>query len=214
MSSVERRWLTLADIAEPRAYERERPALREHMMGVKARRRVHLGTVVSVVFENLETMRYQVQEMARAEKMTTDEQVQHELDTYNPLIPQLGELSATMFIECTTEDQMKFWFPRLVGIEAALEFVVEGSDSDVQSGDVQRVPCTVDPAHLAQLTREDVTSAVHYVKWSFPPAAIAAVEQALLGHGEVELRCTHPNYLEASTLTVDAIQELLTDLRR
>ena len=65
-------------------------------------------------------MRFQVQEMARAERMTTDEQIQHELDVYNRLLPGPGELSATLFLELTTEEELRTWLPRLVGIERSV----------------------------------------------------------------------------------------------
>ncbi len=195
------RKLTIDDIAEPRAYERERPAFRAHIIALKERRRVHVGTIMSLVFENHETMRYQVQEMARAEKMTTDAQIEHELATYNPLIPETGELSATLLIECTDNDQMRFWFPRLVGVETTLQFRLgEGAGERL-------VNCQVDPDHEAQLTRDDITSAVHYIRWTFTPDDVVA-----FGAGPVVLRCVHPNYLEEAELTVDTRLELARDL--
>jgi len=93
--------LTLDDIADLRAYERDRDAYRRQVIELKQRRRVAVGPIVSLVFENRETMRSQIQEMARAEKMVSDEQIQKELDVYNALIPEPGELSATLFIELT-----------------------------------------------------------------------------------------------------------------
>ena len=95
------RMLTLDDISDLRAYERDRDGYRRTVIELKRRRRVAVGPIVSLVFENRETMRSQIQEMARAEHMVTDEQIQKELDVYNALIPEPGELSATMFIELT-----------------------------------------------------------------------------------------------------------------
>ena len=77
--------------------------------------------MVTLTFENRLTMRFQVQEMARAEKMVTDQQIQHELDVYNRLLPHPGELSATLFLELTSEEDLRTWLPRLVGIERACE---------------------------------------------------------------------------------------------
>ena len=145
--------LTLADIAEARAYERERPALRARIQELRDRRRVHLGPLVSVAFESRETVRYQVQEMVRAERILHDRGVQAELDAYNPLIPGAGRLSATLFIECTRDDQLREWLPKLVGIERHLELRI---------GDM-RVSSIPEAGHAAQLTRPDVTAAVHYL---------------------------------------------------
>src|SRR5262249_2614263 len=92
------RKLTVEDILDSRAYERERDAIRGQVIGLKRTRRVALGPIMSMVFENTETMRWQVQEMARAERMLRDEQIAHEVDMYNQLIPDVGELSATLLL--------------------------------------------------------------------------------------------------------------------
>ena len=68
---------------------------------MKKRRRIALGDLLTIVFENTDTMRFQVQEMARAERMLTDDAIAHEVETYNELIPDAGELSGTLFIELT-----------------------------------------------------------------------------------------------------------------
>ena len=109
--------LTLDDIADQRAYERERDDFRAQVIALKQLRRISVGPVISMAFENRLTMRFQVQEMARAEKMVTDAQIQHELDVYNKLLPEPGELSATLFLELTTEQELRTWLPKLVGVE-------------------------------------------------------------------------------------------------
>ena len=97
------RKLTLDDIADLRAYEREREDFRAHIIDLKKRRRVSVGPYITLVFENRDTMRFQIQEMARAERILTDEGIQTELDIYNPVIPEPGQLSATLFIELTSD---------------------------------------------------------------------------------------------------------------
>ena len=86
---------------------------------MKQRRRIALGDLMTIVFENTDTMRFQVQEMARAERMLSDEQIAHEVETYNELIPDAGELSGTLFIELTDDAALREWLPKLVGIEHA-----------------------------------------------------------------------------------------------
>lgn len=198
MTTISRRKLTLEDIADVRAYERERAAFRSHVIELKRRRRVHLGTIVSVVFENRDTMRFQVQEMARVEKILTDEGIQEELDVYNPLIPEPGQLCATLFLELTTDDQMREWLPKLVGIERALVFRLP---------DGTEVRNTVEAAHASQLTRENITAAVHFVEFRFTPDQVAA-----FGEGTI-LAVDHPDYLEAVELSPVTVSELLQDLR-
>ena len=148
MNTSTSRKLTVADIADARAYEREREALRAHVIDLKRRRRVSLGTVVTLTFESRDTMRYQIQEMARVERIFTDQGIQEELDSYNPLIPEPGHLSATLFIELTTDDQLREWLPKLVGIETSVVFRLPGG---------HEVRCTVDPQHAEQLTREHLS---------------------------------------------------------
>ena len=81
------RRLALDDIADARAYERERAQFRDRVNALKKKRRVAVGPFVTLVFENRDTIRFQIQEMARVEKLYSDEAILHELDTYNPLIP-------------------------------------------------------------------------------------------------------------------------------
>ncbi len=113
--------LTLDDIADQRAYERERDAFRARIIELKKLRRIAIGPFVTIVFENRDTIRFQIQEMARAEKMSSDAAIQTELDVYNPLIPDPGSLAATLFIELTTKDDLVEWLPKLVGIERSVE---------------------------------------------------------------------------------------------
>ena len=194
--------LTLADIVDLRAYEREREALRTRIIELKRVRRVPVGPIVAVVFENRETIRFQVQEMVRAERMLTDAAVQAELDTYNPLIPRPGQLSATLFLELTTQAELEEWLPKLVGIEASVELRVgEGSGATV-------VRCRVDEAHAAQLTREEVTASVHYVGFDVPGEVVGAWLDE-----PVVLAVEHPSYAHTTRLSAETKQSLLSDLR-
>ncbi len=198
---VSSRKLTVDDIADARAYERERSELRAHVIELKQRRRVSLGTVVTLMFENRDTMRYQIQEMARVERIFTDAGIQDELDVYNPLIPEPGQLCATLFIELTSDDQMREWLSKLVGIEHSVVFRLPDGTPDGST-----VRCVADPQHAAQLTREHVTAAVHYVTFAFTPEQVAA-----FGEGAV-LAIDHPNYVEAVELAPSTIVELRADL--
>src|SRR3954453_493705 len=151
--------LTMDDIVDLRAYEREREVFRSHIIELKKKRRVSVGPSVTLVFENRDTIRFQIQEMARAERMLRDEQIQGELDAYNPLIPSPGQLSATLFIELTSKDELVEWLPKLVGIERSVELRI----GDGPSAAVVR--STPDAGHEAQLTRDSLTPAVHYVRF-------------------------------------------------
>jgi hypothetical protein len=190
--------LTLADVLDLRAYERVREDYRAKIIARKVDRRVALGPVMTLVFECFDTVRFQVQEMARAEKIISDEAIQVELDIYNRLLPRQGELSATLFIELTSDDALREWLPRLVGIEHQLGFSIDGAL-------VVSVP---EAAHAAALTRETVTPAVHYVRFGFTEAQVAAFE----GAEEVALVGTHPAYEARTDLSPAVRRELLGDL--
>jgi len=103
--------LTVADILDLRAYERVREQYRTAVIARKRLRRVALGPIMTLVFESVDTVRFQVQEMARVEKILSDEAIQVELDIYNRLLPQVGELSATLFIELTSDGSMRSGCP-------------------------------------------------------------------------------------------------------
>jgi hypothetical protein len=196
------RRLRLADIEDLRAYERGREAFRSRIIDMKRLRRVPVGPIVTVVFENRDTVRFQVQEMARIEKMASDEQIQAELDVYNPLIPEPGELSATLFVELTDEESLRQWLPALVGVERAVVLRLgEGETSEA----VWSIP---ERAHEEQLTRPDVTASVHYIRFALSPPQ---VERFALG--PVTLGVDHPAYRHETVLDDEVRRELLADLR-
>ena len=199
MNTMTPRKLVLADIADVRAYERERDEFRAHVIELKRRRRVHLGTIVTFLFENRDTIRFQIQEMARVEKLVSDEDIQVELDIYNPMIPEPGQVCATMFIELTSDEQMREWLTKLAGVENSVLLV---------AADGTEVRAVVDEQHEEGLTRENVAAAVHYLRFEFSEQSVEA-----FAAGPVQLRIDHPNYLAAVELGDATHEELLSDLR-
>ena len=192
------RALTLADIADLREYEREREAFRDRVIELKKRRRIGVGPHVTFLFENRDTIRFQIQEMARVEKLITDDAIEAELRAYNPLIPEPGTLSATMFIELTSEELLREWLPKLVGIERSVA---------VQLCDGTELLNTLDPAHEAQLTRADITASVHYLRWEFDPTQVETFRT-----GPAKLVIRHPNYPYESELSELNLEEMRCDL--
>ena len=174
------------------------------MIAAKKVRRVTVGPVITLTFESRLTMRFQIQEMARAEKMVSDEQIQHELDVYNRLLPAPGELSATLFLELTSEADLRHWLPKLVGVERSAELRIGSGDA------VEVVSSTPEAGHDSQLTREATTAAVHYVRFRLSPAQVEA-----FGPGPVTLAINHPNYpdgLPGVVLSDATRAELASDL--
>ena len=192
--------LTIDDIADLREYEREREQFRAHVIALKKKRRIGVGPFVTLVFENRDTIRFQIQEMARAERMLSDDAIQTELDIFNPLIPSPGRLCATLFVELTSKDELVEWLPKLVGIERAVQLRIG----------TEVVPSTPETAHEEQLTREDITASVHYVWFDLSDDQVAALTG---GDADVTLEIDHPEYRHATTLLGDTIAELAADAR-
>lgn len=192
------RKLTLADITDHRAYANEREAFRARVIAVKKLRRIGVGPFVTFLFENRDTMRFQIQEMARVERIDSDEGIENELRAYNPLIPEPGELKATMFLELTTDEQLREWIPKLANIERSVSLRVG----------VQSVPLFLDGDHEKQLTREDMTSAVHYLGATLTPDQVERFDS-----GGASIKIDHPQYQHSAALPAETITELLLDLR-
>ena len=194
--------LTVDDIADQRAYERERKEFRARIIDLKKIRRIGIGPFVTMVFENRDTIRFQIQEMARAEKILTDEAIQTELDVYNPLIPERCSLAATLFIELTSKDELVEWLPKLVGIERSAELRIGQRDAE------EVVRARPDAEHERQLTRETITASVHYVHYELTPEQVER-----FAWEPVRLAIAHPNYTYTTELSETSKQSLVVDLR-
>lgn len=192
--------LTLADISDLRAYEREREEFRRSVIALKKRRRVALGDLLTLLFENSRTVRFQIQEMARIEKIISDEGIEAELRVYNPLIPEPNQLCATLFLELTTNEMLREWLPKLVGIERSIH---------LRLPDGETVAAVLDEAHEKLLTREETTASVHYLRWELTPDQV----ERFASGGPVGVVCTHPAYPSETVLTDETVAELTTDLR-
>lgn len=193
--------LVLDDILDLRAYEKIRDEFRHQVMRVKLLRRIQLGPIMSVLFENPTTVKFQIQEMARAEKMLKDEQILEELEIYNKLLPEDGWLSTTVFLELTTKEDLKEWLPKLVGIESCLKLIIGTADAiEVVRGEPEK-------EHLETLTREDVTSSVHYVLFNVGKDRVDTFR-----NGPVFLVSDHPNYNHTAELKTDNLIEIAKDL--
>lgn len=190
--------LKLEDIKDVRAYEGEREEFRKNIIALKKIRRIHVGEVLTFLFENRDTMRFQIQEMARAEKLYTDEKIENELRVYNDLIPSRNVLKSTMFVELVNDDQLREWLPKLVGIQNHIQLSFDDQIVSAYEPDEER------------LTRdEEVTSAVHYVFFEFTDEQR---EKFLKCETEIKISTNHPQYEYSSTLNADSIIQLKSDL--
>lgn len=187
--------LTRADIREPSRYEPARAESIRANIERKKRRRVHIGPQVTLVFENRATMISQIEEMCRVEGLTDDDKIQGEIDVYNAVLPDDGQLAATLFIEVSSETALQRTLDRLVGLQEHVWIVVGG----------HRVRATFDPEQF----RADKLAAVQYLK--FP---LGADEQAALRAPgtALALAIDHPNYRHEAHLDEAQRAELAGDL--
>jgi hypothetical protein len=180
------------------AYAKARPAIRAEIIRHKRLRTVQLGNHVSLLFEDEKTLRYQVQEMLRIEKIFEEEGIQSELDAYNPLLPDGSNFKATMLIEYDNESERRAALARLIGIEDRLFVEVEGQG---------RVYAIADE-DLERETAEK-TSAVHFVRFELT----APMKSALKGGAQMMIGCDHPNYpAHVEELPQETLASLLRDL--
>ena len=177
--------ITRADILPISVYEKERKERRVKMAAMKADRRVEVGPFATFYFESYETMLHQVHEMLAIEK-GGDEQVQSELEAYNPLIPNGRELIATLMFEIEDAARRARELSRLGGVEVQIYMSAGGARINArQIGDDER-------------TRADgKTSSVHFLRFVFPPAAIAAFKRP---GAEIAIEFAHPNYAHTARM--------------
>ncbi|MCL4319573.1 MAG: DUF3501 family protein [Firmicutes bacterium] len=186
--------LTLEDIVPIEDYVKDRNPFRQRVIDIKKIRRVDLGPRISVVFENRDTMKFQVQEMCRIEHITQPGLIQEELDVYNDLLPIGQAIGATLLIALNSDDNMPEILRSLSGVE---EYVyLEGGSLKVHA-----------QAETGRST-EEKTSSVHYLTLTFTHDQV----QELAESPDVALAIHHPNYEYRVILSNPTKASLLADL--
>lgn len=176
-------------------YELERDAIRARIIELKRFRRIAVGNELTFLFENQDTVRFQVQEMLRSERVVKPEAIQEELDVYNALLPGENELSATLMIEIPQMDRIREMLDRLIGID-------EHVFLDIGSASVQ---ASFDPKQFEQ----DRISAVQYIRFALGPELAARFRDPSV---PVSLRVEHPSYRQSTRLEGERRASLAADL--
>ena len=189
--------ITPGDILNLYEYEKVREARRDAVIALKRVRRVTVGRYLSFVFENRDTVWFQIQEMIRAERIVDDEKVADEITVYNGLLPDDGELAATMFIEIGEEAAIKPVLDALLGIDTRDYIRLEVGPHVV----VGRFEAGHSDEELGKL------SAVHFVRFALPDAARRAFVTS-----EVAVVVDHPNERARTVLSPAAKASLAQDL--
>ena len=144
--------VTIGELLGLDEYETRRPQIQKELMSLRQTLRLSLGSIISLSFEDRRTVWYQIQEMLRAERITNSDRIQDELDAYNSLIPTQGELVATLFIEITSQEQIKARLSELAGIEHSVGLTVGDSFTVSAFGEDRR-------------SSDGRTSSVHYLRF-------------------------------------------------
>jgi hypothetical protein len=189
--------LTTQDVLSIEDYERARDAFRRRIIDLKQRRRISIGNLITLVFENRDTVLFQIQEMIRAERILRPERVSEEVDTYNEQIPGAGELSATLMIEITDPSQVKPALDRLQGID-------RGQTVGLRVG-----PHLVYGIFEQGRSNEEKISAVHYVRFPVSAAVKALMEDLAV---PMQVVVTHPRYQAVEAVPEGLRRSLLEDL--
>jgi hypothetical protein len=187
--------LTTDDLLSLEDYHKQRPDFRARLMVEKKRRRLDIGENAHLYFENKLTMHYQVQEMLRAEKIFDPEGIAEELAAYNPLIPDGDNFKATMMLQYTDVGVRRKALAGLVGIEDHIWMRVEGFDPvyAIADEDMER-------------STEDKTSSVHFLRFQFDSAQVAAIK----GGASLAAGIDHARYHQ----TVDPVDDQLAHALR
>jgi len=185
------RRIDVSEIKHIADYEILRPEWRPKMMALKDRRRIRVGAHLTFLFENRDTVRYQIQEMMRIERLQNPREIAHEVETYNELIPGPGEISASLLIEYETPAERDLWLPALLGLEQHIWLEAGGRRS---------------PAHFddRQISTERLSS-VQYIKFQLGPQQMAAIPSA------ARIIVDHPKYAAEHHLTAVQLKELAAD---
>jgi len=188
--------LRLQDLLPIDDYERSREAFRRRIIDLKQRRRLSVGNLITMVFENRETVLFQIQEMIRAERILRPERVSEEVVMYNEQIPGAGELSATLMIEVTDPSEVKPVLDRLQGID-------RGQTVGIRVG-----PHLVYGIFEQGRSNEEKISAVHYVRFPVPDAVKALMEDPAV---PMQVVVTHPRYQAVQPVSEEMRRSLLED---
>ena len=190
--------IELGDVLNFFEYEKVRDGMRRRVIELKRARRVSVGRYLSFVFENRETVLFQIQEMCRAERITDDARIQDEIGVYGALLPRRGELSATMMIEIEDQAHVKPVLDRFMGIDT-------GPHVFMQVGREFVVPGEFESGHSDE--ERGKLAAVHFVRFAFPGPALRAFRDA-----EVFLALDHTAERARTRLSDETKAALLGDL--
>jgi hypothetical protein len=186
--------IEIGDLMTLEAYAKARNAFRQQVINHKKLRTIALGAHVTLLFEDALTVRYQVQEMLRIERIFEEAGIRDELDAYNPLVPDGGNWKATLLIEYPDVEERRVMLEKLKGLEDRVWVQVDG-----------HAPVHAIADEDLERENEEKTSAVHFVRFELS----AGMRQALSAGARLTMGVDHPAY--AATVEIaPAVRSALT----
>jgi len=187
--------ITLSEILNIAEYEKIRPEFRKKIMGIKDIRRLHVGPFITYLFENYDTMYYQVEEMMRAERIVNDDDIMKEINAYNELIPGANQLSASMFIAIDDKPKRTKFLQSIINLPEHTFITVNNKNIPAQFDSRQGSP--------------EQLSSVQYVKFNLTPED---VEEFSSASSVIKLTFTHPDYSHEYELSAEDKSTLYGDM--
>lgn len=189
------------DVADLIAYERVRDEMRGRVIELKRGRRVSVGESITLLFENRDTVLLQIQEMIRTERVVLEDKIQDEIDAYNALIPDSGELSATLFIELPdlhllTQQEVHRAVNRFQGIDRDTVWLRTGRTS---------IAARFEEAQ----SNEEKLAAVHYVRFALDDEAHACLADLAQ---PACITIDHPRYQAEAPIPSALREDLVSEL--
>lgn len=177
-------------------YEKQRDDYRKELISYKKNRRFKLGPNILITFENTKTMKFQIQEMMRAERMVHDSQIEEEIDVYNPLIPTGNELSATLFIEITDPEKIRPVLDSFIGLTEGVNVYFELNG--------EKVAAVFEEGR----EKEDNISSVHYIRFPFTSAQ---KNKFANDSNAISINIDYNSYTHSVELSQEMIESLSND---
>ena len=177
-------------------YEKQRDNYRQELISYKKNRRFKLGPNILITFENTKTMKFQIQEMMRAERMVHDSQIEEEIDVYNPLIPTGNELSATLFIEITDPEKIRPVLDSFIGLTEGVNVYFELNG--------EKVAAVFEEGR----EKEDNISSVHYIRFPFTSAQ---KNKFANDSNAISINIDYNSYTHSVELSQEMIESLSND---
>lgn len=192
------RKINFSEIISPQEYEKRRKTLLEHITNLREKLKVRVGSQILIVFENRDTLLFQIQEILRTEQILSDDEIKYEIDAYNELIPEKNEIAATLFVEVDDIRSLCQSLNRLVGLD-------KGKYLYLQVDDKFKIYAEFEKENY----KENLISTIYFIKFKLKPEEIEEIKNL---DNELKIVIEHPNYKSYAIISKETREELISEL--